>query len=84
MKTIKLIFYFFHRGLKRLFAIDFKLDRFKAAYKGQMELYLKWPDKYERKAGEETTIGLILVRKSNRNKLNYLNWIKDKFVSQNI
>jgi predicted nuclease of restriction endonuclease-like (RecB) superfamily len=51
---------FYHRGLKRLVAIDLKLDRFKAAYKGQMELYLKWLDKYERKTGEETPIGLIL------------------------
>jgi predicted nuclease of restriction endonuclease-like (RecB) superfamily len=30
---------FYHRGLKRLVAINLKLDRFKAAYKGQMELY---------------------------------------------
>ena len=44
---------FYHRGLKRLVAIDLKLDRFNAAYKGQMELYLRWLDKHERKAGEE-------------------------------
>jgi predicted nuclease of restriction endonuclease-like (RecB) superfamily len=51
---------FYHRGLKRLVAIDLKLDRFKAGYKGQMELYLKWLDKYERKEGEESPVGLIL------------------------
>lgn len=51
---------FYHRGLRRLMAIDLKLDRFKAAYKDQMELYLKWLDKYERKEGEESPIGLIL------------------------
>lgn len=33
---------FFHRKLKRLIAIELKLGKFKAAYKGQMELYLRW------------------------------------------
>jgi predicted nuclease of restriction endonuclease-like (RecB) superfamily len=33
---------FYHRGLKRLMAIDLKLGDFKPAYKGQMELYLRW------------------------------------------
>lgn len=39
---------FFHRKLKRLVAIELKLGDFKAEYKGQMELYLRWLDKYER------------------------------------
>jgi len=30
------------------------------AYKGQMELYLKWLERYEREPGEETPLGLIL------------------------
>jgi predicted nuclease of restriction endonuclease-like (RecB) superfamily len=51
---------FFHRGLNRLVAIELKLDKFKPEYKGQMELYLKWLDKYERKATEEQPLGLIL------------------------
>ncbi len=75
---------FYHRGLRRLVAIDLKLDRFKAAYKGQMELYLRWLDKYERKQNEEAPIGLILCSQSNRNKLNCLNLITDTFVRQNI
>ena len=33
---------FFHRKLKRLVAVELKLGKFKAAYKGQMELYLRW------------------------------------------
>jgi len=33
---------FFHRKLKRLIAIELKLGKFKAAYKGQMELYGYW------------------------------------------
>jgi predicted nuclease of restriction endonuclease-like (RecB) superfamily len=32
---------FYNRKLKRLVAVDLKLGRFKAEYKGQMELYLK-------------------------------------------
>ncbi|NOZ69348.1 MAG: DUF1016 domain-containing protein [Deferribacteres bacterium] len=51
---------FFHRGLRRLVAIELKLDRFRAAHKGQMELYLRWLDKYERQKGEDTPIGIIL------------------------
>ena len=51
---------FFHRTLRRLIAIELKLDKFKAADKGQMELYLRWLEKYEQKQGEETPIGLIL------------------------
>lgn len=51
---------FFHRRLKRLVAIELKLGDFKAEYKGQMELYLRWLDKYERCPGEEQPMGLIL------------------------
>lgn len=51
---------FYHRGLKRLVAIDLKLEEFKPADKGQMELYLRWLDRHERKPGEEAPIGLIL------------------------
>jgi predicted nuclease of restriction endonuclease-like (RecB) superfamily len=51
---------FYHRKLKRLIAIELKLGKFKASYKGQMELYLRWLDKYEKQEGEETPLGLIL------------------------
>jgi len=51
---------FYHRGLRRLVAIDLKLGDFQAAYKGQMELYLRWLERYEQKPGEEKPIGLIL------------------------
>jgi predicted nuclease of restriction endonuclease-like (RecB) superfamily len=51
---------FYHRKLHRLVAVDLKLDRFKAADKGQMELYLRWLERHEMEAGEETPIGLIL------------------------
>ncbi|MDX8431429.1 MAG: PDDEXK nuclease domain-containing protein [Candidatus Algichlamydia australiensis] len=51
---------FFHRDLNRLVVIDLKLGDFKAEHKGQMELYLRWLDKHERRTGENPPIGLIL------------------------
>ncbi|OWT74310.1 MULTISPECIES: YhcG family protein [unclassified Achromobacter] len=51
---------FYHRHLKRLVAIELKLEKFQPAHKGQMELYLRWLDKHERAAGEDPPIGLIL------------------------
>jgi hypothetical protein len=51
---------FYHRLLRRLVAIDLKLGEFKPGDKGQMELYLNWLNRYERKEDEEPPIGLIL------------------------
>jgi len=51
---------FYHRRLKSLIAIELKLGNFKAAYKGQMELYLQWLDKNMKLEGENSPIGLIL------------------------
>lgn len=51
---------FYHRVLKRLIAIDLKLGDFKAEYKGQMELYLRWLAKHEQQPGEAPPLGLIL------------------------
>ncbi|CAN7708624.1 PDDEXK nuclease domain-containing protein [Variovorax paradoxus] len=68
---------FFHRRLRRLVAIELKLGRFKAAHKGQMELYLKWLDKHERQVGEEAPIGLILCAESSREQVELLQMHKD-------
>jgi predicted nuclease of restriction endonuclease-like (RecB) superfamily len=51
---------FFHRRLRRLLAVELKLGRFRAADKGQMELYLRWLEKHECQPGEESPLGLIL------------------------
>jgi len=51
---------FYHRSLRRLVVIDLKLDKFKPQHKGQMELYLRWLEKYEKRNNEESPIGLIL------------------------
>jgi len=50
----------YNRKLKRLIAIDLKLGKFKAEYKGQMELYLRWLAKYEQEADENPPLGIIL------------------------
>ena len=68
---------FFHRRLRRLVAIELKLGRFKAAHKGQMDLYLKWLDKHERQPGEEAPIGLILCAESSREQVELLQMHKD-------
>lgn len=56
---------FYHRRLRCLVAIDLKLGKFQAAYKGQMELYLHWLEKYEIVEGENKPIGLILCAGKN-------------------
>jgi predicted nuclease of restriction endonuclease-like (RecB) superfamily len=51
---------FYHRRLKSLVAIDLKIGEFEAGFKGQMELYLRYLQKYEMVEGENLPIGLIL------------------------
>lgn len=63
---------FFHRGLKRLVAIDLKLGKFKPEYEGQMLLYLRYLNKNDRKEGEESPIGLILCSQGNTEHIEYL------------
>jgi len=63
---------FYHRKLRRLVAIDLKLGKFKAADKGQMELYLRWLDKYDRQPGEEAPVGLVLCAGSSAGHIELL------------
>ena len=63
---------FYHRKLRRLIAIELKKGRFKAIYKGQMELYLRYLDKYERQEGEESPLGLLLCSEGGEEQIELL------------
>lgn len=68
---------FYHRDLRQLVAIDLKLEAFKPGDKGQMELYLRWLDRYECKKGEGKPIGLILCAGSKRETVELLDLERD-------
>lgn len=76
MSTSKKDYYldllFYHRGLRRLVAIDLKLGAFEPAHKGQMELYLRWLDKHDRQEGEESPIGIILCSEKDHEDIELL------------
>ena len=64
-RDYKIDLLFYHRRLKALIAIDLKIGEFEAGYKGQMELYLNYLNKYETVEGEKSPIGLILCAGKN-------------------
>jgi predicted nuclease of restriction endonuclease-like (RecB) superfamily len=63
---------FFHRRMQRLVAIELKIGDFKAADSGQMELYLRWLDRHERQAPEQSPLGIILCAGKKRETVEYL------------
>lgn len=63
---------FYHRRLHRLIAIDLKLGRFKAQYKGQMELYLRWLEVNEMEPDEESPLGLLLCTEGGEEQIELL------------
>lgn len=71
---------FYSRPLSRLIAVELKVGRFKPSYKGQMDFYLKWLNRYERREGEETPIGLILCTETSREQIELLEIHKDGIV----
>ena len=92
-RDYKIDLLFYHRRLKCLVAMDLKLGEFEAGFKGQMELYLRYLEKYEKIEGENQPIGLILcagkneehielmqLDKSNIRVAEYLTELPDKAV----
>lgn len=63
---------FYNRKLKRLVALDLKLGKFKSEYKGQMELYLKYLEKYEMQEDENLPLGIILCSSKNQEQIELL------------
>ncbi|MGD9108460.1 MAG: PDDEXK nuclease domain-containing protein [Gammaproteobacteria bacterium] len=63
---------FFHRKLKRLIAIELKLGKFKAAHKGQMELYLRWLEENEMQKDENPPLGMILCAEKTHEQIELL------------
>lgn len=63
---------FYHRKLKCLVAIDLKLGKFKPQFKGQMELYLKYLQKYDMQSDENPPIGLLLCSEGNTEHIELL------------
>ena len=71
---------FFSRPLRRLVAVELKIGKFDARFEGQMKLYLKWLDRYERQEGEEAPVGLILCTEVSREQVELLQMHKDGIV----
>ncbi|MBO0981605.1 YhcG family protein [Microbacterium sp. SD291] len=71
---------FYSRPLHRLIAVELKVGKFRPAYKGQMDLYLKWLDRYERRNDEEAPLGLILCTETSREQIELLEMHKDGIV----
>ena len=63
---------FYNRKLKRLVAIDLKMEKFKHSHKSQMELYLNWLKKYETEANENPPLGIILCTSKKQEQIELL------------
>ena len=70
----------YSRPLRRLLAIELKVGEFDARHEGQMKLYLKWLNRYERQEGEAAPIGLILCTEASREQVELLEMHKDGIV----
>ncbi|WP_440713029.1 PDDEXK nuclease domain-containing protein [Gordonia sp. FQ] len=71
---------FYSRPLHRLIAVELKVGQFTPAHEGQMKLYLKWLDRYERRSDEEAPLGLILCTETSREQIELLEMHKDGIV----
>lgn len=62
----------FHRKLRCMVAIELKKGKFKAADKGQIELYLRWLEKHEMQPGENPPIGIVLCSEKSDERVELL------------
>lgn len=62
----------YHRRLRCLVAIELKIGAFKPADKGQIELYLRWLEKYEMQPDENPPIGIILCSEKSDERVELL------------
>lgn len=69
---------FYHRKLRCFVVIDLKIDKFRAEYKGQMELYLRYLEKYEMEKDENPSIGIILCTEKGKEQIELLFLQKDR------
>jgi len=69
---------FYHRKLRCFVVIDLKLDKFRAEYKGQMELYLGYIEKYEMEQDENPPVGVILCTEKGKEQIELLFLPKDR------
>ncbi len=63
---------FFHRGMRRLIAIELKMGRFMPADMGQMEFYLRWLKQHEKRPGEADPLGIILCADASTQRIEVL------------
>jgi len=62
----------YNRRLRCLTAVELKMNAFKPADKGQIELYLRWLEKYEMLPGENPPIGIILCAEKSDERVELL------------
>lgn len=63
---------FYQRDLRRLVAVELRIGTLAAADREQMELYLRWLNRYEKRPGEEAPIGLILCSQKSPQQIELL------------
>ena len=63
-KIFMLIWFFYNRLLRCYVLIDFKIDELTHQDLGQMQMYINYYDRYEKREGENPTIGILLCKKS--------------------
>ena len=67
---------FYHRSLRAMVAVELKMGKFRAAYLGQLELYLSALDATMKHPDENSSIGLLLCEKMSKGFVEFA--VRDK------